>query len=256
MGARRDDMPVEQRMQIALTILTSQRPHGTVTRLAATVGVSRQTLYTIATTAARVLRSGLVPGPHGPALVTPTIQVDRNRLLRGSVVLTEVGVSQRDIVCCLAELLDTPVSLGWLHAALTQAERAAADQNAVWQPSIGESLAGDELFSNGAPNLLVVGNDSLYIYTLTRQPTCDGDTWGVVLLDSPACPQFSSDAGSGLAAGAQAAALAVHQADWDHLLRPLWGQAARLEAQAYAALEAVEERAAKFDQAQTSGRLA
>ena len=256
MGARRDDMPVEQRMQIALTVLASPRPHGAVTRLAATVGVSRQTLYAIATTAARVLRTGLVPGPHGPPLATPTIQVDRNRLLRGSVVLTEVGVSQRDIACCLAELLDTPVSVGWLHAALTQAEHAAADQNAAWQPSIGESLAGDELFSNGAPNLLVVGNDSLYIYTLTRQPTCDGDTWGAVLLDSPACPQFSSDAGSGLAAGVQAAALAVHQADWDHLLRPLWGQAARLEAQAYAALEAVEERAAKFDQAHTTGRLA
>src|SRR6266540_2334552 len=97
MGARRDDMPVGQRMQIALTVLSPQRPHGTVTRLAAMVGVSRQTLYAIATTAARVLRTGLVPGPHGPALATPTIQVDRNRLLRGSVVLTEVGVSQRDM---------------------------------------------------------------------------------------------------------------------------------------------------------------
>jgi uncharacterized protein YmfQ (DUF2313 family) len=54
----------------------------------------------------------------------------------------------------------------------------------------------------------------------------------------------------------QAAGVAVHQAAWDHLLRPWWGQAARLEAQAYAALEAVEERAATFDQAQTPGRLA
>jgi len=58
-----------------------------------------------------------------------------------------------------------------------------------------------------------------------------------------------------LAAGVQAAALDVHQADWDHLLRRLWGQVARLEAQAYAALEAVEERARLFDQAHTTGRL-
>jgi hypothetical protein len=35
----------------------------------------------------------------------------------------------------------------------------------------------------------------------------------------------------------------------------LWGQAARLEKQAYAALEAVEERAAKFDQTTTTKRL-
>jgi hypothetical protein len=38
-------------------------------------------------------------------------------------------------------------------------------------------------------------------------------------------------------------------------LRPLWGQATRLEKQAYAALEAVEQRVAKFDQAHTPKRL-
>ena len=256
MGARRDDMSVQQRMQLALAVLAPQRPHGAITHLARTAGVSRQTIYTLAASAEQHLRRHLEPGAHGPALPTSTIQVDSNRLRRASLVLTEVGVSQRDVAVCLAEVLDTSVSVGWLHTALAQLEQAAAAQNAAWQPAIGETLAGDELFSNRLPNLLVVGNDSLYIYALTRQPTCDGETWGCVLLDSPACPQFSSDAGAGLAAGVQAAALEIHQADWDHLLRPLWGQATRLEAQAYAALEAVEERAAKFDQAHTSGRLA
>jgi len=255
MGARRDDMPVQQRVQMALAVLSPQRPQGTITRLAQAVGVSRQTIYALAARAERVLRSGLAPGPHGPPLATPVIPVDRNRLLRGSVVLTEVGLSQRDIAFCLTELLDTPVSAGWLHPALAHIAQAAAAQNAAWHPAVGESLAADELFSNGAPNLLVVGSDSLYIYALTRQPTCDGDTWGTILLDSRPCPQFSSDAGSGLAVGVQAAALDVHQADWDHLLRRLWGQVARLEAQAYAALEAVEERARLFDQAHTTGRL-
>lgn len=256
MGARRDDISSQQRMQLALAVLAPQRPHGTVTRLAHQAGVSRQTLYTVAAMAERVLLTGLVPGPHGPQVTTSTLQVDRNRLLRSSLVLTEVGVSQRDVAFCLAEVLDTTVSVGWLHAALTQFEQAAATHNAAWQPTYAEILAGDELFSHGAPNLLVVGNDSLYIYALSRQPSCDGDTWGCLLLDSPPTLQFNSDAGSGLAAGAQAAGVVVHQADWEHVLRPLWGQAARLEAQAYAALEAVEERAAKFDQAHTSGRLA
>jgi len=50
--------------------------------------------------------------------------------------------------------------------------------------------------------------------------------------------------------------MAVHQLDWDHLLRPLWGQAARLEQQAYTALGKVEERARQFDQVRTPGRLA
>jgi hypothetical protein len=104
--------------------------------------------------------------------------------------------------------------------------------------------------------LLLVGNDTLYIYALTRQPGCDGETWGCVLMEAPNHSQFASDGGKGLAAGAKVAEVKVHQLDWDHLLRPLWGQVTRLERQAYAALTAVEERAAKFDQSTTPKRLA
>jgi hypothetical protein len=175
--------------------------------------------------------------------------------VRSAVVLTEVGVSQRDIGFCLEEMLDTPLSAPWVNAELAKREAMAASVNANWKPQVLETLSGDEIYSNGSPNLLVVGNESLYIYALTRQPTCDGETWGILLLDHPNCPQFSSDGGTGLAAGVQEAGVRVHQLDWDHLLRPLWGQAARMERQAYAALEAVEERAAKFAQAKTSKRL-
>ena len=95
----------------------------------------------------------------------------------------------------------------------------------------------------------------MYIYALTRQGSCDRDTWGCVLLDSPHPDQFSSDDRLGLAAGAHAAGVKVHQLDWDHLLRPLWGQAARLERRAYAALEELEIRDNLFQQAETEKRL-
>jgi hypothetical protein len=223
--------------------------------LAGSYAVSRQTVYNIAAKGQEVLRQGLQPGPHGPNWAEKKIRVDVNRLKRGSVVLTEVGVSQRDVRLCLAELLDTKPSLGWVNGVLKEVETAAAVVNQSWQSEIDETLAGDELYANGQPNLLLVGNDSLYIYALSRQPDCDGETWGCTLLDGPACPQFASDAGTGLAAGAKAAAIKVHQLDWDHLLRPLWGQAARLEKQAYAALEAVEERTRQFAAATTPKRL-
>jgi len=257
-GARRDDITGSQRAQIALAILSANRPWGQVSQLAREHGVQRQTIYDIATAGKQLLETGLAPGPHGPhgpQPAAPTIQVNRHRLMRGSVVLTEAGVSQRDVVACLRELLDTSVSLGWVNAVLAHVAALAAAVNARWRPAVGETLAGDEIFSHGQPNLLVVGNDSLYIYALTRQPSCDGDTWGCVLLDAPPCPQLASDAATGLAAGVQEADIAVHQADWDHLLRPLWGQDARLEEQAYAALAAVEQRAAQFDQATTTQRL-
>jgi hypothetical protein len=74
-------------------------------------------------------------------------------------------------------------------------------------------------------------------------------------MEAPNHSLFASDGGKGLAAGAKVAEMKVHQLDWDHLLRPLWGQVTRLEREAYAALTAVEERAAKFDQSTTSKRL-
>jgi len=256
MGARRDDMTSQQRMQLALQVLAPQRPHGLVAQLARTHNLARQTLYRLAASATQLLQAGLTPLPHGAQLQAQTIRLDRDRLQRSTLVLSNAGVSQRDLAASLSDLFDCRVSPSWVQTTLSELESAAAMVNASWQPSCGESLAGDELFSNRAPNLLVVGNDSLYIYALSRQPSRDGETWGLLLLDSPECPQFSSDGGSGLAYGVQAAELAVHQADWDHLLRPMWGQVARLEAQAYAALSALEQRAALFERAQTEGRLA
>jgi hypothetical protein len=255
MGTRRDDITSDQRAQIAIAMLAPGRSYGTVKQLSQNYVVSRQTLYQLAAKGRQVLQQGMRPGPHGPHWAEQTITVDLNRLRRGSVVLTEVGVSQRDVAVCLGELLDTSPSLGWVNSVLSQVEAAAAEVNQTWQPDIGETLSGDEIYANGQPNLLVVGNDSLYIYTLSRQPDCDGETWGCTLLDGPECPQFASDAGTGLAAGAKAAQIKVHQLDWDHLLRPLWGQAARLERQAYAALQAMEERAAQFAAATSPKRL-
>jgi hypothetical protein len=242
-------------MQIVIEVLASQRRYGTVSQLAQRYAVSRQTVYQMAAKGQQVLSQGLEPGRHGPSVGGADLVVDRNRLVRGSVMLSAVGVSQRNIVMCLEELLDSRLSSSWVNAVLAEVEAAAGQVNESWQPKVEETLAGDEIYANGQPNLLVVGNDSLYIYALSRQPDCDGDTWGCTLLAGPVCQQFASDAGKGLAAGAKAAEIEVHQLDWDHLLRPLWGQAARLEQQAYAVLEQVEQRAAQFEHSRTEKRL-
>lgn len=255
MGARRDNIIGMERAQIAIQVLPPSRPHGLVTELSKTYSVSRQTIYDIAASGKALLETHMQPGRHGPCPAQLNVQVDRDRLDRSTIVLTEVGVSQRDIGLCLEEMLDTRLSPAWVNARLSKLEVRAAEVNASWRPIVTETLSGDEIYSNGSPNLLVVGNDSLYIYALTRQPTCDGDTWGCILLDTPDCPQFSSDGGTGLAAGVKEAGLTVHQLDWDHLLRPLWGQATRLESQAFAVLQETEERVNMFDQAHTSKRL-
>jgi hypothetical protein len=254
-GARRDNITGIERAQIAIETLASYRPYGKVTQLAEKYKVTRQTIYTVAAKGKALLDQEMEPGPHGAKVNWKMVRVDREHVERSTVILTRFGVSQRDIPICLEEVLDTRLSSGWVNGQLARCETKAAEINQGWQPTVTETLSGDEIYSNGSPNLLVVGNDSLFIYALSRQPSCDGDTWGCVLLDGPHAAQFASDGGPGLAAGARSAGFEVHQMDWDHLLRPMWGQAARLERQAYAALEVLEERTIQFQQAKTARRL-
>jgi hypothetical protein len=255
MGARRDDITAQQRAQIAVKVMSAEEGDGTIAELIEEYGLSRQSIYQLAKKGEQVLVEHMEPGGHGPRPEPQAIVVDQDRLIRSTLVLTEVGVSQRDIEYCLREILDTSLTYGWVNGKLAQLEAKAQAVNESWQPSVQEMLAGDEIYANGQPNLLVVGNDSLYIYALSRQPDCTGETWGEVLSTIGAVELFASDAGVGLAAGVKAAGVTIHQLDWDHLLRPLWGQVARLERQVYADLEAVEERAVLFDKATTPGRL-
>jgi hypothetical protein len=121
-GTRRDDITSNQRAQIAIEALSPHRPWGTISRLAKEYAISRQTVYQVAAAGERVLATGLEPGPHGPQAAEKTVWVDRNRLVRGTVVLTEVGVSQRNVSVCLEELLDTTMPPCWVNAELAKVE--------------------------------------------------------------------------------------------------------------------------------------
>ena len=76
-----------------------------------------------------VLTVGLEPEPHGPQPAEKAILVNRNRLVRGIVALTEKGVSQRGVSFCLEELLDTRMSPSWVNAELAKAEGKATAIN-------------------------------------------------------------------------------------------------------------------------------
>ena len=140
------------------------------------------------------------------------------------LTLTENGVSQRRVQACLAALLDRSVSLGWVNGELAHLEAAAQQTNERLGPTGKESLSGDEIFSNGGPNLLLVGNESLYIYALTRQDERDGDTWGCVLLDGPEWDSVCFRCRQGVGRRSPKKQL-LKATSWigDHLLRPLWG---------------------------------
>ena len=256
MGNRNDHITGADRAQIAQACWAAgPKRDGTRQRLAEAYQMSRQSVYNITRKAEEVLPAALAPGRHGPAPWSQTVAVTRDHLVRSVLVLFQHGVSERDMPVCLEQMLRSRPALGWVSARLGELAAQAAVVNAHWTPATGEGLAADEIFSQGQPNLLVVGNDSLYIYALTRQPQRDGDTWGCVLLDTPATPQLARDGGTGLRAGA-ALAEKLDQLDWWHTLRDLWRSDASRERQAYAALLAVAEREILFAQTHTEKRLA
>ena len=164
MAKRRDDIVASQRAQITIKMLSPQRPRGCVKDLARDYQLSRQGIYDIAAKGKQILQQELKPGTHGPVAKTETIRVSKQHLRRGVLTLTENGVSQRRVQTCLAELFDRSVSLGWVNGELARFEAAAQQTNERLEPTGKESLSGDEIFSNRGPNLLLVGNESLYIY--------------------------------------------------------------------------------------------
>lgn len=75
--------------------VASYRPYGKVTELAQQYQVTRQTLYVIRNKGQAVLMNGLEPGPHGARIKEKRVQINRARVERSTVVLTQHGVSQR-----------------------------------------------------------------------------------------------------------------------------------------------------------------
>ena len=139
MGIRRDDITVEQRIQIALEVLSPDRRYGKIRQLAEEYNLSRESIYTIGGQAVQVLQSGMKCKQHGPQAKVKTIEIDRSHLIRSIGQLALSGVSQRDTVRCLEEVLDSKVSLGWVNGRLSELETASAIWNKQHNPSIGES---------------------------------------------------------------------------------------------------------------------
>jgi hypothetical protein len=62
---------------------------------------SRQTIYKIAEKGKTLLIQGMEPGRHGARIEEKRVRVNWEHVERSTVVLTEAGVSQRDISICL-----------------------------------------------------------------------------------------------------------------------------------------------------------
>jgi len=189
-GAKLPQLGVLARAVIGTGLHQPQRPWGLVTELAQRLGVSRQTLYTIA---ARV-REGQLVRPHGRRPVRPVVDsappptkrltVTDNRLKR--TVLTNVlpgGMSIRAQQASLQVALDTQRSVGGLSALLQEAgARAGRKLDEIDLAPLGPVVtARDELYFADLAFLLHVEPRHFVIVSGYAEPHCDAETWGVAL---------------------------------------------------------------------------
>lgn len=248
MPFQREDITLQERMQIVASIIDKPERYGVISQLAREYQLSRQTLYTMLQRGQDGLAQGLeARTPGRPALAT-SLLVDQNRLDRAIVTLTVSGhASLEGVQACLAEVLDWDRSIGYISGVLDRAGLAAhAWLEQVCPPNpLRADL--DEIFSSRTPHLALVDHDSTLILALQRAEARDSTTWGVLLLDQQAkgvrLAEAASDGALGISGGLAASGVAaVHLGDLFHVLRDLMVVGGHLEKAAYAAI-GCEERA-------------
>jgi hypothetical protein len=191
-GAKLPQLGALARAVIGAGLNQPTRPWGLVTALAQRLGVSRQTLYTIAERVQEgvlVRRNGRRPAAAGPRVDSPaaagkTVTVTDNRIKR--TVLTNVlpgGMPIRPQQASLQVALDTHRSVGWLSELIIEAgTRAGRKLDEIDLAPLGPVVtARDELYFDDLAFLLHVEPRHFVIASGYAESGCDSDTWGVAL---------------------------------------------------------------------------
>jgi hypothetical protein len=231
-----------QRRQLALDALAGQP----ISVLADQVQVSRKFVYQQLQIAYDALDRAFTPPPDEQEPVLFTIAITRSRLCQ--IVLALVLTchsSLRGVVEFLAAVFDYDISLGSVFNIVRSAVAGARQINESQDLSAVRIGADDEIFQAGLPVLVGVDTRSTYCYLLSLEEHCDGDTWGVRLLEL-AQRRFQpdatiADAGSGMCSGHEQALPGVpRRGDVFHCLYEVGPLVRYLENRAYEVMEAVE----------------
>lgn len=268
---QRPDITLYDRLQIAARFWDPGRSWGTVTELAQKYGLSRQSIYKIASQAQRGLSAAL-PGPKCrppqifscPNDAPPPLQVAPSDHVRERIILTSVfpaGVTMRPLEEILNEVpainscSDTTI---WriINQAGQKADQilSEVDYQHINVPLV--LAAVDETFFNGYPILFVVEPISLAICAYYIPPDKDrsADNW-TCLLELLKNEQNLNIIG-GLGDAAKAYPKAFKQLlgneesfseDVFHLLYAVKRLVFQLERQAYSALSQVEDLGKKLN---------
>jgi hypothetical protein len=239
------------RQHLALHALADTQP---VSRLAHAHHVSRKFVYQQADKAQQALDHAFAPEPPDGERVLFWLPVTKAWLQQLVLGLVLIGrCSLRGVIELLADLFDYSLSLGGVHAIVQRALPRARAVTARVPLAAVRLGAHDEIYQADIPVLVGVDVASTYCYLLSPEEHCDGDTWGVRLLelaDRGFAPDATvADGGTALRAGQALALPGVPcRGDVFHALYELGQAVAVVDNRAYATITA----RAKLEQKQAS----
>ncbi len=166
--------------------------------------------------------------------------------------------SYRGVVDFLRDTCDYNLSVGTIHNIVMDAVEKARFVNSEEDLSPIRVGAHDEIF-RGDPVLVGMDPLSSYCYLLVQEPSRDGATWGVHLLDLSQrglnLDYTVADAGKGLRAGqAEAWPTVPCRGDVFHAEREITSMATYLENRAYGCIGAREKLERKMERARNKGK--
>jgi len=240
-------LPPSSAAQLAAIALATQGEYGIVTELAREHDIRRQQVYELRERARAALEEEFASADTelSGCFSLPMTPADIERSVVALRVVTPASI--RDIVELLPLLYGERWSYGKVWSVLNNAEKQAAALQEEVDLSGIESIALDEMFSQGRPVLAGIDLDTQYLFQLEVQDSRSGDTWAKSLgklRDRQALnpKRVVKDAGSGLHAGVLKCwpDIAEHD-DLFHAVYMMGKEAYHLERGAYRAISVVEE---------------
>ena len=256
----RQPLPPSSALLIAANALSAQGEYGIVTDLALEHDVRRQCIYDLRERARSALQAEFTPVvvEHAGSFTLEVTPADMERAVVALRVVTPASI--RDIAEVLPALFRKKWSYGKVQSVLCKAERQAATQLQQVDLSGIESVALDEMFSQGRPVLAGIDLDSQYLFQLEVSSSRSGDAWaeslGKLRDEQGLRPErVVKDAGCGLRAGVRKCwpGIAEHD-DLFHAVYMMGKEGIYLERRAYGAITKVDELTRRLTKAKTKAR--
>jgi hypothetical protein len=250
------NLPPPERRSLAVAALAGKTP---VSRLAASIGVSRKFVYQQSEKASNALDEAFTNERSDEEVLfyLPVTKELLRKIILGLVLICHS--SFRGVQEFMRDLLDFDISIGSVHNVIMDAVQKAREVNSVEQLAQVRVGAHDEIFQTRQPVLVGADVFSTYCYLLAPEKSRDADTWALRLMelgDKGLQPDYTvADGGTGLRAGQTLAWPDIPcRGDVFHALLEIGRLAVYLEHRAFSAMSIREDTEAKMTKAKRKGK--